>query len=150
MSVCYAVPGFLLEFLSDLSLYEFRQGEGPKYLTPFALFSYLFLLFITLAIAISRMGVAVSGLTEEDQGFCRSTVRIAALAVIVSLTLGTVVVFAKTLDNTGVRESMLKNWLYEASLIVYFLMMSKMFPLLLTKSRFAFGRKTTSRRSGPL
>ncbi len=59
MSLCYAVPGFLLEFLSDLSLYEFRQGEGPKYLTPFALFSYLFLLFITLAIAISRMGVAV-------------------------------------------------------------------------------------------
>lgn len=60
-----AVPGFVLEALSDLSLHNFFLHERSADLVQFAVFSCLFLIFIATVTAGSRFGVGIQDSLRE-------------------------------------------------------------------------------------
>jgi len=76
MACGFVLPAFALEFLSDLSLRKFLLQGGSKYLLLFALFSFLFLIFLTIVISVWRFGIGISNLSDKDYSLTREAVSI--------------------------------------------------------------------------
>ena len=134
-----AVPGFVLEGLSDLSLHNFSLHRRSDDLVQFAAFSCLFLVFIAAVTAVLRFGIGIQDLSAEDYSMSRSAIGALALAVAISVSLGTFIVFAQHVEDLSARLTLLQSWFYKSSLIVYFLLTAKtMLPLIVKRFRAAF------------
>lgn len=127
LSVCLpALPGFLLEFLADSGLHDFRLHDGLGALIRFAVFSCSLLVFVTVLTALLRFGVGLEVLSEKDEAIWNSTIRIGAAAMTVSFVVGTAFIILKNANGLHAHASVLELWLYCGSLMAYFLMTLKM------------------------
>ena len=137
-----AVPGFVLEGLSDFSLHTFSLHGRSKDLAQFAVFSCLLLVFIAAVTAVLRFGVGIQDLSAEDYSVSRGAICALALAVAISVVCGTFIILLTGAEEPGTRLNLLQSWLYKTSLIVYFLLTMKMvLPLIVSRFRAAFGRR---------
>jgi hypothetical protein len=137
-----AAPGFALEWLSDSSLRDFRLHGQPGELVRFAVFSCMFLVLIAAATATLRFGIGFAELSAKDHAIWRDAIRVGAIAAVISVALGTFLVFTRGAVESSLRLNMLEAWFYKAALIVYFLVtMKMMLPLVLKRVRVAFDRR---------
>jgi hypothetical protein len=136
-----AGPGFVLEWLSDSSLQHFLSHYEPEELVWFAVFSCLFLIFVTTATAALRFGIGIKELSAQDYARWRDFIWLGALAIVLCVTLGTAFIILVTgAKEADVRLSILQSWLYKMSLIVYFLLTVKMMlPLIVKRLRVMSG-----------
>lgn len=137
LSVCLlALPGFLFEFLADWGLHDFRLHGGFGALVRFAAFSCCLLVFVAGLTAILRFGVGLDTLSKKDEVTWRGTIQVAACAIAVAFSIGTVLVLVGGPDGLDAKASVLQSWFYWASLIVYFILTLKMMlPLVLRRLR---------------
>jgi uncharacterized membrane protein YidH (DUF202 family) len=131
-----AAPAFILEFLADWGLHDFRMHDGVEALIRFGVFSCALLVFVVAVTAFVRFGVGLDALSTKDEATWRSAIRIGASAVAISFVAGTVWILAKCTNQLDVQSRALQYWFYCASLIVYFLLtMKMMLPLILRRLR---------------
>jgi hypothetical protein len=130
-----ALPAFVLEGLSNLSLHQFSVHGKPEQLVQFSVFSCLLLIVIAAATALLRFGIGIGDLSPEDYSMSHSVIRGLALAASISVSLGTLILLTGTQD-THTRLASLQSWFYKGSLIVYFILITKaMLPLILGRLR---------------
>lgn len=137
LSVCLPVlPGFLLEFLADWGLHDFRLHDGFGALVRFAVLSCSLLVFVTVLTALLRFGVGLEALSKKDEAIWNSTIRIAAAAMTVTFVVGTTFIILRSANGLHAQVSFLESWFYCGSLMAYFLMTLKMMlPLVLRRFR---------------
>ena len=137
LAVCLpALPGFALEWLADRGLHEFALQNAFGALARFGVFSCCLLVFVIALTASLRFGVGLDALSTKDEATWRSTIRIGALVVGVTVVAGTAFTLFMAAHGSAVHLRILKSWLYLASLGVYFLLTLKiMLPLILTRVR---------------
>lgn len=137
-----AIPGFVLEGVSDEMLRIFRSAPGRATAAGFCLFSCLFLLVLIFSIASFEYEGMFHFASERDHVFWR---RISYMAA-VGISLTVIVRSAWMLVAAGGFQDVqtiadLESWLYICSLIVYvFLGLELFFPLLDARLCKAFER----------
>lgn len=131
-----ALPGFGFEFFADLGLRDFRLHDGPGAVVCFAVFSCFLLLFIVALTTFLPFGIGLDTIATKDEAIWHGTTLVGAAAVIVSIVVGTALIFAKSARELNALVGILQSWLYCVSLIVYFLLTLKMMlPLVLNRLR---------------
>jgi hypothetical protein len=131
-----ALPAFVLEGLSSLNLHRFSIYGRPGQLVRFSVFSSLFLIVIAAATALLRFGIGIGDLSPEDYSMSDGAIRMLALAVSVSVSIGTLILLIEGAGDLHARLASLQSWFYKVSLIVYFVLIAKsMLPLILQRLR---------------
>jgi len=120
-----ALPAFILEGLSDLSLRQFSVNGKPHQIILFSVFSCLFLIVVVAETALLRFGLGIDELSSEDYSMLSSAIRVLALAVSVSASLGTLILFLEPTHDMHTRLASLQSWFYDVSLLVYFIVILK-------------------------
>lgn len=133
-----AIPGFALEWISDLTLRNFRLHGSPLMLQHFAIFSSLYLGLIIVLTLCLRFGFGINELAPSDEAIWRNMLRLGAIGSALSLAFGTIVILFKESVEPSTQQKMLESWFYQVSLIIYGLMTMKMtLPLILKRLRAA-------------
>lgn len=136
-----AIPGFILEWLSDASLHDFRGQGRTGDLVRFAIFSSLLLVFVTFVTGVSRFGIEIKEFHGEEYSTLRRLTLSAALATAALSILGTVIIFGLSESGSTTQLAALQSWLYMSSLVVYLLLTLKMFPSIAMSIRETLTRK---------
>lgn len=135
-----ALPAFVLEGLSNLSLHQFSIYGEPEQLVQFSVFSCLLLIVITAATALLRFGIGIENLSPEDYSMSCSVIRVSALAASISVSLGALMLLTEHMQDAHTRLESLQSWFYKGSLVVYFILIAKtMLPLILERFRATAG-----------
>ncbi|MGB6973104.1 MAG: hypothetical protein WBD67_00330 [Terracidiphilus sp.] len=138
------VPGFVLEWLSDLSLHNFRLRGTPEDLMRFAIFSSTFLVFITATTVFSRSKLGMMDLDVRDKAIMHGAVWIGSSVIATCIVSGTIMTFVRGMTEPLNRLVMLESWFYRASLVVlFFLTLKLMLPVILRSIRAVFSQKNS-------
>lgn len=131
-----ALPAFVLEWLADLSLHRFSVYGELEQIVEFSVFSCLLLIVITAATARLKFGIGIEDLSPEEYAMSGSVIRVLALVVSISVSLGALTLLTERMQDAHSRLASLQSWFYKGSLMVYFILIAKtMFPLILERLR---------------
>jgi hypothetical protein len=138
-----ALPGFALEWFSDSGLHKALREERGDSLIQFAAYSSAFLIYLAMITAAFRFGLGIEQISHKDEHIWRASIWIGASSAAISTCLGAVYILMKDLSGSA-RVELLESWFYVTSLLLCFILLTKMMlPLLIRRFRLVLDRRTT-------